>query len=184
MATVYEERQKFRQRWLWALVIPTSALPIALMAHGLHQQLVLGKPFGNNPVSDDRLIGLAILVTGLVLAAPALLLLARLDVTVAADEILILFRPFHLRGKRIALGSVVEATARRYKPLQEYGGWGIRYGGRNGRAYNVSGDEGVQLVLEDGSRILIGSQRSAELERAIRSGMGRSTAGGTAGVRM
>ena len=40
--------------------------------------------------------------------------------------------------------------------------------GRRGRAYNVSGDRGVELTLANGKRVLIGSQRSEELAEAIR----------------
>jgi hypothetical protein len=39
----------------------------------------------------------------------------------------------------------------------EYGGWGIKYG-KMGKAYNVSGNRGVQLEFTDGKRLLIGSQ--------------------------
>jgi hypothetical protein len=58
------------------------------------------------------------------------------------------------------------AEVRTYSPLREYGGWGIR-GPRKRRAYNVSGDEGVQLVLVDGCVVLIGSQRANELADPI-----------------
>jgi hypothetical protein len=57
-------------------------------------------------------------------------------------------------------------VARTYKPLSEYGGWGIKYG-RSGWAYNIIGDQGVQLELDNGKRILIGSQHAEELEQAI-----------------
>ena len=55
---------------------------------------------------------------------------------------------------------------RQYKPIREYGGWGIRYG-RGGKAYNVSGNKAVQLVLKNGKRLLIGSQRPDKLVEAI-----------------
>ena len=51
--------------------------------------------------------------------------------------------------------------------MREFGGWGIRVS-RNGRAYNASGNTGVQLVLADGSHILIGTQRAEELLAALR----------------
>ena len=57
--------------------------------------------------------------------------------------------------------------ARTYRPILEYGGWGIRYTMGRGWAYNVSGNQGVQLELASGKRILIGSQRAEELARAI-----------------
>jgi hypothetical protein len=54
-----------------------------------------------------------------------------------------------------------------FRPIMEYGGWGIRRGA-NGWAYNVSGNRGVRLVFRDGSTFLIGSQRAEELELVIR----------------
>ena len=81
------------------------------------------------------------------------------------DEIQVLF------GKktrfRIPLRHVTHAWARVYSPVWEFGGWGIR-NGPQGRALNLSGNEGVQLVLRSGRRLLIGSQRSAELATGIR----------------
>jgi hypothetical protein len=56
--------------------------------------------------------------------------------------------------------------------LREYGGWGVRGFGSN-RAYNMRGDQGVQLDLVDGSRVLIGTQRPGELETAIAAMLGR-----------
>ncbi|MBW2453742.1 MAG: hypothetical protein JRI68_04495 [Deltaproteobacteria bacterium] len=40
-------------------------------------------------------------------------------------------------------------------------------GWANNRALNISGDEGVQLVMHDGHRLLLGSQRADSLEQAI-----------------
>jgi hypothetical protein len=54
----------------------------------------------------------------------------------------------------------------------EYGGWGLRYGGDNGWAYNARGNRGVQLVLQGEKRVLIGSQRPEELLAALKEMMG------------
>ncbi|GIS68544.1 MAG: hypothetical protein CM1200mP8_1020 [Chloroflexota bacterium] len=48
----------------------------------------------------------------------------------------------------------------------DYGGWGIRYG-KNGKAYNVSGDRGVLLTFKNGSRVMIGSGEVDSLNSAI-----------------
>jgi hypothetical protein len=69
----------------------------------------------------------------------------------------------------------VRWEARTYRPILEYGGWGIRYSPfGQGCAYNVSGNRGVQLELADGQRILIGSQRAEELARAIGEAKGQA----------
>ena len=162
------ESQRFRQTWVWVLLIAVMLPILALFGYGLYQQVALGRPYGDEPLSNGALITIIaanVIVLG---AAVALMWFARLDVAVRDRELVIRFVPFHLRPRRIALDEIAEAQARRYRPIMEYGGWGIRYGFK-GMAYNVSGDEGVQLVLRNGRRILIGSQRSGELERALQS---------------
>ncbi len=75
---------------------------------------------------------------------------------------------------RIPLKNVVRAYARTYQPLAEYGGWGIRGVGGN-RAFNMRGNEGVQLELRSGQKVLIGSEKPEELVRAIRKATGCSS---------
>jgi hypothetical protein len=69
-------------------------------------------------------------------------------------------------ARRIALHDIREVWVRTYRPLLEYGGWGIRFG-RQGMAYNARGNRGVQLLLADGRKVLIGSQRPEALLAAI-----------------
>jgi hypothetical protein len=52
--------------------------------------------------------------------------------------------------------------------VREYGGWGVKGWSRRKIAYNVRGDRGVLLTLVDGRTVLLGSQRAADLEAAIR----------------
>ncbi len=48
----FREVQKFRQKWLWALLLGL----LLLFGWGLYQQLVLGRPWGNHPKSDQGLL--------------------------------------------------------------------------------------------------------------------------------
>jgi hypothetical protein len=162
----FHEEQQFRQRWLWQLFGAVSIPIVGLLGYGVYQQLVLGHPFGTNPASNRQLSGVFIAVLVLHSLVIALFWYARLDVEVDATDVAIRFRPFHWSPRRIALHKITDARARHYSALGEYGGWGIR-AGIHGSAYNVSGDDGVQLTLADGRRILIGSRRSGELEAAI-----------------
>ncbi|MBN1505496.1 MAG: hypothetical protein JW955_01550 [Sedimentisphaerales bacterium] len=97
-----------------------------------------------------------------------LIWVARLETEVRQDGLYIRYVPFHRRFRRFALQDLSEYHVRTYRPLVEYGGWGIRYGWK-GRAYNVSGNRGVQLIFKDRRRLLVGSSRPSELEAAIRS---------------
>ena len=88
----------------------------------------------------------------------------RLSVRLDAEGLHIRFFP--LVNRHIPLDQITRWEARTYRPILEYGGWGIRCGWK-GMAYNVSGNQGVQLELANGKRILIGSQRAEELAKAI-----------------
>ena len=81
---------------------------------------------------------------------------ARLVTQIRADGIYVRFPPLQPSFQRYRWEDIKEAYIREYKPLAEYGGWGIRFG-LGGRAYNVSGTIGLQLVFHNGSRVLIGT---------------------------
>lgn len=97
-----------------------------------------------------------------------LIWVSKLETEVRQDGLYVRYFPFHTHFRRFGAGDLSDYHARKYRPLLEYGGWGIRCG-FNGRAYNVSGNEGVQLVFRNGKRLLIGSAKPSELETAIRS---------------
>jgi len=72
--------------------------------------------------------------------------------------------PFYRR--HFALPNITAAEAVTYSPLADYGGWGIRGWGRN-TALNARGNQGVRMLLSDGSHILVGSQRPSDLVQAL-----------------
>jgi hypothetical protein len=165
MALTFREEQRFTQRWLWILFIGIMLSLAGVFGYGLIEQLVFGKPWGDRPVSDSTLILIASAVLLFTTAMTYLFYSLRL-ITEAKDEgLYIRYYPVH--KKNIPYDSIQSCEARTYKPLTEYGGWGIKYG-RSGWAYNISGDRGVQLKLHTGKQILIGSQRADELAQAIK----------------
>jgi hypothetical protein len=105
---------------------------------------------------------------GLLAAFFAITILAsgRLVTEVRADAIYVRFAPFHRSFRRFPWASITSADARTYRPIREYGGWGLRGFGRN-RAYSVRGNRGLQIVFKDGRRLLIGSDRADALGQAI-----------------
>jgi hypothetical protein len=85
-----------------------------------------------------------------------------MTVEVDAHEVRWWFAPKLLKG-RIDRSEVVAAT-----PVSNrwWRGWGIRYV-RGGWLFNVSGLEAVELRLRNGRRVLIGTDRPAEMVRAL-----------------
>ena len=165
MRPIYREVQQFRQGWIWTVVVAIAGL---IWVAGV-RQLILNRPFGGQPMPDILLV-IFWLIFGI--GFPALFLFCRLVIEVRDDGIYIRFSPFHLSFRRIGFEKLKEYEVRTYRPIREYGGWGIRSGSK-GKAYNVSGNRGVQLVLTNGKRVLLGSQRPEALWQAIHDGARR-----------
>jgi Family of unknown function (DUF6141) len=167
--SLYHETQRFHQTWLWVLVGGVAALAWWAFV----RQVVQGHEFGNDS-SPDWAAWLLLLFIGIGL--PGLFLYLRLVLEVTPEQIVIRFRPLHTRV--IPLSEVREFEVRHYSAVKEYGGWGIKGWSRAKVAYNVSGNEGVELTLQDGRRVMLGSQRASELAEAIGMAQGH-TSGGT-----
>ncbi len=163
----YTERQRFRQAWLWAILLPSMLGTAGLFGYGLYQQLVLNQPWGDRPMGDTALITSASASASIALSFGILWLMLAMELRVEARDDALRIRFFPFLKRRIPYQDIRSAEARLYNPLLDYGGWGIRFG-RHGKAYNVSGNRGVQLELANGERILLGSQNADALCAAIR----------------
>jgi len=84
------------------------------------------------------------------------------------DGIYFQYFPFHQREYFLKWKEVKVAFTREYKPIWEYGGWGLRFG-KNGKVYNLRGNKGLQLKLKSGKALLIGTQKANELKEALKS---------------
>ena len=159
----FKEKQRFNHWSMWWLWIILFGLDL-LLFYGLYVQLVLGVPFGDKPASDAGLLFATFLLVGISL----LFALFRLETIIKDDGIYVRFYPFHLEMKYFTWEELKEVYIRKYKPLQEYGGWGLRIGlGKQGTAYNVSGNKGLQLVFWGGKKLLIGTSKPHELEQVL-----------------
>lgn len=156
---LFLEKQYFRQPWLWLLLGGIAVINYWAFV----QQIVLGEPWGDNPASDAALL-VIVLVFGLLF--PLLFLVAHLCVEVRTDLMKARFFPLHLRPRTFAREDIICHRLVTYRPLRDFGGWGIRYGSV-GKAYNISGNRGVLLELRDGGTLLIGSRRAEELDAAM-----------------
>ena len=99
-----------------------------------------------------------------------ILIFAKLQTRISESALYIRFFPFHFSYRKIDFDTIATVYARSYQPMGEFGGWGIRWTPR-GRAYNVSGNRGVQLELKNGKKILLGSQRTDELASLLQETM-------------
>ena len=162
MAQVYfRETQRFTQWWVWVIIAAIAAGAW----YGAYVQLIDGRPFGSNP-APDGVLALCWLLFGI--GMPLLFSRLELETEVRDDGVYVRFFPFHLKFRYFPFSRIESAEARAYAPLLEYGGWGIRIGPA-GRAYNVKGRWGVQLLIRAGQKLLIGTQEPHRLASEIAS---------------
>ena len=161
METTFREVQNMRRVW-WAMLLVGGV--VALMWWGFWQQIVWGRPWGSNP-APDWMMWLLWLFVGIGL--PLFFWIMKLVVEVRSDGVFIRFFP--LTSRLIPYDQIAQVTAREYSPIGEFGGWGIRGIPSKSKkiAYNINGNEGVELMLEDGRTVMLGSQKAQELALAI-----------------
>jgi len=161
-ALIFREVQAFSPLLRTALVV-LMVVSIVIFVFALLETLT-------QPNKPDILVPtlLSIIAIAIPIAATVLFFILKLETEVRSDGLYVRFYPFHIRFKKFPGENLAEFYARTYKPIREYGGWGIRcsFTGK-GRAYNVSGNKGVQLVFTNGKKLLIGSRKPDELAAAI-----------------
>ncbi|HEX2052296.1 MAG TPA: hypothetical protein VHJ78_01040 [Actinomycetota bacterium] len=145
---LFEERQPAPRAWSLIAVVPGVILILAALS--------------GDRVPLDSVIACAVVTVVLGLWLRNI----ELQTQVSDEEIHLRFRGL-FKSRRVPISSIRRAQARTYRPIAEYGGWGIRYGGSRGWAYNMSGKEGVHLDLDGSKGLLIGSQKAQELVEAI-----------------
>lgn len=96
----------------------------------------------------------------------------KLVTQIREDGIYVRYLPFLPSFVRFGWTEIEEVYIREFDPLMEYNGWGIKTG-VSGRSYTIGGNTiGIQLVLQNGTRVLIGTQRGEEVAVVLKK-MGR-----------
>jgi hypothetical protein len=147
---LFRETQWYQPRWLWALVMGAATLE---WYWALHR--VWGKHH-----SHDILFLLFWIVGGI--AAPAFLIFYRQTTEVRADGIYVKRSPFSRTNDVIRFSQFFRYQPRNCSPIYSAGGWGITQGSQ-GKAYNMGGSQGLELLLVGGGRILIGTCKLRQL---------------------
>jgi hypothetical protein len=163
---LFREKQRFTQLWIWALIFSIIAVCLGLPAYYMVISFYIEPAWSPKEIWSHKgaLTILAPIIV--VIIVTWLIAVFELVTEVRSDGLFIRMRPFHRSFRRIPLEKARDFRAMAYRPIRDYGGWGLRFG-KGGRAYNVKGDQGVRIDYEDGKHILIGSQRARELEDAL-----------------
>lgn len=152
---LFSEEQGFTQWWLWIIIYGVLG---SLFYTTYQSYEASGSLFQTDTLT---LLLMSILL-------PALFYALKLKTRITTEGIYVRFVPFHWKEKFISFSELSDCYVRQYSPIGEFGGWGIKYGlGGAGKVYNVSGNMGLQLVYQDGSKLLIGSNRTEEIQKIL-----------------
>lgn len=149
---IFEETQRMSKFW-WVL-LPLPIVLFVIFAVAFEDE--------NSAERNELLLSIGILfVVELIIGI--LFYLTRLNTRIDSHGVSFRFSPF-LKEKRYTWSEIEKAWVRRYKPIIEYGGWGIKGNlRRDSRAYNVWGNKGLQLHLANGKKVLVGTQKPKEM---------------------
>jgi len=157
---LFNEKQHFRQWWLWLILLGVNGF----FLFGIFKQVVGGQPFGDKPMSNTGLL----ISTALSILLTIMFISFRLETNIRKDGIYVRFFPFQMKFKCYRWNTLTKSFVRQYSPIAEYGGWGLRFGlfGK-GKAFNVSGNKGLQLEFTNHKKLLIGTNKPNELTEAL-----------------
>ena len=146
----FTEKQYFKQKWIWFMLFGILALSVVPVLN-----VAATKP-------------LAVLICILpVLLIMALFFLMNLKTVINQKGIHIQFFPFIREPKVFLWDDIQKIELKKYQPMVEYGGYGIR-GLGDDKAYNIQGDIGLKLYFKNGKKLMIGTQNPKGINKIVR----------------
>ncbi len=156
---LFSESQRFKQWWIWLIIGAINGFFIALC----FIQIILRHPVGNHPMPDAALLCTPLFALLLFF----ILYVFRLETQIREEGIYVRFFPIQIKFQHYSWSNIQQAYLRQYNAMREYGGWGFRTIGKDS-ALNISGNQGIQLVINDGSRMLIGTRKPEEAAKVLK----------------
>lgn len=146
--TSFEETQRFTQWWLWLIIL------------GLFGTMLY--KFIQKENLQENLAPIIILLL-------VILLFALLNLKTRIDQkgIHVKMFPFHFKFVTYKWEEIQSVKVRKYSPITEYGGWGVRIG-PNGKAFNVKGNKGIEIITANGDNRMIGTQKMEEVSEVLK----------------
>lgn len=156
----FSEVQRMRIWWVWGLL----GVLMLMYTYAAFRQWYGPGSWGNNR-APDWLLGVVLVF---LLLIPVFVFIMKLETHLDAEGVSFRFFPLHRRWQKFSWAEVERAWVRKYRPIAEYGGWGIRgLPASQSKAYSMSGDYGIQVLLKNGKRILIGTQNALEATQVL-----------------
>ena len=171
MAVLYfEETQRIRDnRWVWALAIAIFLAAIVPLLYGMYWQLGHGENFGDEPMSDEMLVLMFVIV--FVCCAVGMTAFISLTLEVRVEDSGISYRCFpHVwKWRFISKEEIADYSFQKNVKWYQRAGLGYKSNRlRKLRSMRITGGVLMELHLKNKHRILVGTQNLEGLERAMK----------------
>lgn len=162
----FKEIQKFNQWWI---IIFELIIVLAMT-------IVLINEYQNLGNIENGETFYSIIISGvLVLVVIVFINMIKLKTEINEQGISYQFYPLHMTQRTVLWRDLSDCKIRKYEPISEFGGWGLRGFGRKkilgfnrkGMALNIKGNIGIQLEFKDGGKLLIGTQEPDKVRLTI-----------------
>ena len=157
---IFKEEQRFTQTWLMILISISICIPLIIIVNEFTKE--------DSTMSTNEFLFSSLLLVICIIPIFFFKLKTRIDATGVHYQ----FFPFHFSAKTITWSEIKSINTRKYYAITEYGGWGLKSNflsrKSKGIAYTVSGGLGIQLVLQNGKKILIGTKKENDVNAVLK----------------
>lgn len=165
----YIEKQKFGSLSLNLSMGVIYSIVIGFLSYALTKQFVLNELWSHKEVSDKGLMVASVLFILVLLVAHFLLFTSKLTINIGSKGIFYKFPPYFNTTKEIKRSSIISYKLIRYNAIRDFGGRGVKKSSsKKVRALTVSGNTGLLIKLNNKKEILLGTQRSTAIDKAMR----------------
>ena len=165
---LFSEIQRFRQKWIWILLIVVAIIGVAPLVASILMQVCLKTPLGKKPIDIGGTALVTLIFMAFVGTISSLIGSSKLETYIKKEGITVRFYPIQTSFKLYKWEDISTCYVRQYSHIKEFGGWGVRGGMGKSNALNVSGNMGIQLELKNGYKLLIGTCKPEEVMEVLR----------------
>jgi hypothetical protein len=153
-----KQRPLYEERTGWAWWVHLLIL-LTLVAAVIPLMNIVEGNIGNGPGQMPVWAAALSFLVGVGIPAGIYSLMGQLRTRITEEHIDIRWGYLEVIKKKIPHGDVEKAEPVTYSPLAEFGGWGIRVGGKKKKAWTMRGNRALLLHLKDGTRFYLGSDK-------------------------
>lgn len=146
---LFSEQQFFRQWWI-KLIFVLMYLPLFFITN-----------------QEELSFSSSLILYSFIIVSTLWFFRLNLKTFISQNDILVVFDFIIYKHKKtFNINDIQSLHIITYNPIMDCGGWGIKWW-KNVRTYNVMGNIGLEIVLKNNKKYLIGTQEPKKLEKII-----------------